>query len=70
MKLFQDKTKYVLDTNVFRYKTATSTQESVDKRKMSAIRFWKMVLNEALAGQTSLYVPAEVKRELEVQSFT
>lgn len=58
--------QYTLDTNVFRYK-ATKAEPQYKKQ---AKRFWKQVTEEIRNGEAVLFVPSEVKRELEVQSFT
>ncbi|MBP3040271.1 DUF4411 family protein [Bacillaceae bacterium Marseille-Q3522] len=57
--------KYMLDTNVFRYKTASGSQH-----KREAKQFWRMALTELENSEAEIVVPMEVKRELEVQSLT
>ncbi|WP_339210571.1 DUF4411 family protein [Aeribacillus sp. FSL K6-8210] len=58
---------YMLDTNVFRYKSNPRTHKSYKK---AAKRFWRDVLQEIRNGESVLYIPKEVIRELEVQSYT
>jgi hypothetical protein len=70
MKLFQDKKKYILDTNVFRHATETGDQEDIKKPRKAAKEFWTMTKKEVEDGKASLYTPSETIRELEVQSFT
>lgn len=52
------------DTNVIRYKV------NIDANiKKHARFFWKKVITEIQNGEAVIYVPDEVKRELEIQSF-
>ncbi|PLR79569.1 DUF4411 domain-containing protein [Bacillus canaveralius] len=57
--------RYMLDTNVFRYKIDTSSQH-----KMEAKHFWRMALQELMDNEAEIFTPAEVFRELDVQSYT
>lgn len=57
--------QYMLDTNVFRYKTDNSSQYL-----RQAKLFWKMILKELRDGEAEIYTSAEVIRELEVQAYT
>jgi Domain of unknown function (DUF4411) len=59
--------QYTIDTNVFRYK---ANPKAEPEHKKAAKTFWKQVLQEIQNGQAVLYVPKEVVRELEIQSFT
>jgi hypothetical protein len=58
---------YTLDTNVIRYKIGSSVQ---DKYKLPTKHFLKRVLKEANEGKSIIYIPNEVRRELEVQAYT
>jgi predicted nucleic acid-binding protein len=58
---------YLLDTNVFRYKSNPSAHKI---HKKAGKRFWKNVLQEVRNGEASLFIPREVVRELEIQSYT
>ncbi|OXB93088.1 MULTISPECIES: DUF4411 family protein [Bacillaceae] len=58
---------YMLDTNVFRYKSNPRAHKSYKK---ATKRFWRNVLQEFRNGESVLYIPKEVIRELEVQSYT
>ncbi len=58
---------YLLDTNVFRYKSSPSAHTN---HKKAAKRFWKDVLQEVRHEEAVLYIPKEVIRELELQSYT
>jgi predicted nucleic acid-binding protein len=58
---------YMLDTNVFRYKSNPSAHKS---HKKAAKRFGRNVLLEVHNREATLYIPKEVIRELEVQSYT
>lgn len=65
MKLSEE-IAYTLDTNAIRYKTGSAIEE---KHKLPTKRFFKRVINEVEDGTAVIYVPGEVRRELEVHSF-
>lgn len=55
----------MLDTNVFRYKIDTTSQH-----KREARHFWSKALQELQDQIAEIFTPAEVIRELDVQSYT
>lgn len=57
--------RYMLDTNVFRYKI-----DSTSQHKREAKHFWRMALRELQNEEAEIFTPAEVIRELDVQSHT
>ncbi len=59
--------QYVLDTNIFVYLTNPS---SGDDLRRAARYFWGNAREEFENGEATLIVPEEVRRELEVQSYT
>lgn len=59
--------QYVLDTNIFIYLTNRS---SSDDLRRETRYFWKKAKKEFENGEAVLLVPKEVRRELEIQSYT
>ncbi|WP_430510875.1 DUF4411 domain-containing protein [Gottfriedia solisilvae] len=58
--------EYILDTNVFRYNTDSAHFE----HRIPARIFWYTAKKEIANKQAVVYIPKEVRNELEVQSFT
>ncbi|MCR2822368.1 DUF4411 family protein [Lederbergia panacisoli] len=62
-KLISDQ-RYMLDTNVFRYKV-----DSHSNHRTKAKRLWRKILSELENGEAEIFVPLEVIRELEIQAY-
>lgn len=61
---FLSEKRYMLDTNIFRYKIDSSSHYRNEAKK-----FWTMILSEMEIGESEIFVPHEVLRELEIQSY-
>lgn len=59
--------QYTIDTNFFRYHTNNNGENDLRK---AAVLFWETAKEEIENGEAVILVPAEVVRELEVQSYT
>lgn len=59
--------QYVLDTNIFIYLTNRSSSDDLRRKTRY---FWEKAREEFQNGEAVLLVPEEVRRELEVQSYT
>lgn len=57
--------QYTVDTNFFRYHAYNNGDTNL---RRAAVHFWKTAKEEVEKGEAVILVPAEVKRELEVQS--
>lgn len=57
--------QYTIDTNVIRYQAGNAGNQGLDK---AARIFWRTVKEKVDTGEAAILVPAEVIRELEVQS--
>ncbi|AQQ52233.1 PIN domain-containing protein [Planococcus lenghuensis] len=58
---------YTVDTNVIRYYASKTGEPDL---RLAAKVFWRKIKTEIAEGSTIIFVPAEVKRELEIQSYT
>lgn len=59
--------QYTIDTNVIRHETNKTGAPNLMK---AAKRFWRTIKEEIEKGEAAILVPAEVVRELKVQSHT
>ncbi|MGM8215912.1 DUF4411 domain-containing protein [Bacillaceae bacterium W0354] len=60
--------KYTLDTNVFRHRTNSRDQNSLEQK--GAKLFWRKIKDEINQNKAMLLIPKEVIRELTIQSYT
>ncbi|MFD1030182.1 PIN domain-containing protein [Metaplanococcus flavidus] len=59
--------QYTIDTNVIRYQAGKTVDQILDR---AARIFWRTIKEKAEKGEAVILVPAEVVRELKVQSHT
>lgn len=59
--------QYTVDTNFFRYHSNNNGDNNL---RRTALLFWKTAKEEIEKGEAVILVPAEVVRELEIQSHT
>lgn len=65
IKFVEQEKEFTVDTNVLRHESNPGDQEL----EKAARLFWKHMKMAVENDDVSIYVPAEVVRELEVQSF-
>ncbi|WP_088006842.1 DUF4411 family protein [Indiicoccus explosivorum] len=65
--MVDDFKQYTVDTNVIRYHANKTGEPDL---RLAAKIFWRKIKSEVAEGSAIILVPAEVKRELEIQSYT